>query len=474
MPELTEVQNKDVKEIEEKVIEPMTLEQLYERIDTDDKFRAEYFECDGEAEKEKAFFRKYTAGTKKTGDDEVVDDDEMIDDLPKEDAGKPDKGDGALLADTSRRIGSLEAKAKMDADALAAEKKRVDELQAKLDAATKVKADAAASDVKEPEAKDFKIEIPEVPDDFDISDDNAPEVVRKMAKGMKDLVAYSQTLTAKNDALSKRFEATAKELKEAKEAAGKATAEVSDVKSVVESAQSSLDAKRRVETEFETLDKFAGLHKDVFGLERGIEEVEVDYVAFVEDVKRIAGVKGDLYAKDKDGNPTNRFTDDVRTVINAVGNPKSMYGKQLREKCKTEKVEAPKDLENLRRLYAVRGIRQERFARNSTTGQMENIPLEDALDFYLSKNKGLREEVREKDRNDGRKAHAEAVSTEGFARETDPTSGPSKIDLAKVPDAKLHQIAAKGPNERTEEEKEIMRASMRVRGMAEEEIEMLV
>jgi len=110
----------------------------------------------------------------------------------------------------------------------------------------------------------------------------------------------------------------------------------------------------------------------IFKTKKPVAEVEKEYVAFVDNLAKINGIK-EIY------DAAGRFMPAVSTLINQYFDQNSADGKTLRTVMDAVKAMPPEDIQSLFRIYNVRKVRNTYRKPNPVTHAVEPLPYEEAF-----------------------------------------------------------------------------------------------
>jgi len=199
---------------------------------------------------------------------------------------------------------------------------------------------------QKPAERPKRPEIPEIADDDDLIPEEGQAKVKKALKALRDSVGYSEALEK----------------------------EIDDLKTTVGDLQKSVGARSaqaQPSSEFSAIDRFAARHADKIGSSRKFEEMQQDFIGFMEDLRAVSGTRAPLYAANGGWSP------EVQQQY-ALFHEDSEAGKALKSRCAERGIALPKDFDALNRLYRIRQIQQTHFEQG-TDGTPVPISLEKSL-----------------------------------------------------------------------------------------------
>lgn len=239
---------------------------------------------------------------------------------------------------------------------------------------------------------------------------------------------------------------------------------IEEIKTSTETEHAKSQRQNQIDTEFDEIDRLRK-RNEVFEYKRSIEDIENDYMEFLENLKIAADVKEPVL--DKNGN----FSPEIAGAVSTYNDEKK--GEDLRKKCESKGIKLPDDFKELNTVYGIRKIRNEMAERDPATGEYKPISYERAFKLYQSENTSL-EDIKLQERKAGHEAYEKAVNkSKDFAKETPPASGAPPFDISKYTQPQLEtmvrELVAKG-EQRTEPETITLKEILKAAQMSEKEI----
>lgn len=426
---------KDIIVVNDKEFEFKTAKDMEKFFDENPKLRDEFLQDSN------AFIDKY----KKQAESAVEEDEEKAEKAEEKESEKKEKEeiDGQKVFEEKitafeKDIGNLSNENKEL-------KNQIKELMAKKE------------ETKLPPKEEKKIEkiiipvVPEIPDEDLISEE-----------GQQKYKAYIKAVKAQNEALVKKIEMIENGFKEHEER----------IESISEKAES-IEFKDKksdlISDEFDEIDKMRKANKLVFGEDFGrkTKAIEDDYIAFIEELGKTAGIKESLYKAD------GTFSDAHIKALDLYYDEKSERGKELRSKC--EKIKLPEDIGILEKIYEIRNLRNAESPKDGNGNITWNMPYNTAADLYKARNPKVFEQKKLDEKIEAQKAKERAKEKlNDHAKETPTSEGANIFTDGKITQAEMDKIVQKLPNDRTKEEKDLLKQFFRAGNVPEEEITVLV
>ena len=193
-----------------------------------------------------------------------------------------------------------------------------------------------------------KIAIPEIPDDVDLFDPEQQKVLVGTLKALRD-----QNIALSSEITQMRSTPPAPQPQ-------------------VAPAPQAIGLPDEVKSEYNqiSLMQMNPEYKEVFSTKVPIEELERQYVAWVESLAKINGLTEIYDAK-------GRFVPRVSTLISQYLDPSSADGGKLRTVAEQSGAKPPEDISTLSRIYAVRNVRNQ-YSRRDESGVVVSISYEEA------------------------------------------------------------------------------------------------
>jgi len=276
--------------------------------------------------------------------------------------------------------------------------------------AYKKKKDAA------PAAKPVEVALPADLENLDLLD---PDAQKKVMDTLKQFSAALKSTQEQNQALKSELDGLKTDVTSANERTNARETEES--------------LRNKVASDLSEIDTIRRQNPDLFVSQRPYEAIQGDYVAFVDDLCLIAGVKGPV--RDDKG----EFTPEARAAYALYHDAEK--GKELKEKCDKEGVALPEDFADMMRMHEIRT--QKVRIINSATGRIEEhpLPLEDAVKQYKKQNELSPDKARLEGVKKGHDAYNKAVEKRAqFAKEIRASQGASPVDLSAVTAAEVRDM----------------------------------
>lgn len=247
--------------------------------------------------------------------------------------------------------------------------------------------------------------------------------------------------------LAKTVEAMAEKIKTLETPAAPAK----ETEAKVETAE---DAEYR--KEYAEIDSFLSWKKDEFGTVAPMELMESDYLDFVGNLAKTAGIDGPI--QDKDG----AFTPKVQQAMKTYLDVDSDQGKEARKAMAANNMPLLDEgqYNTLSKVYKVRELKTQL-----------GVPYEVALELFNARNRPSEDELKLQGNIEGHKQMAKAKSNrEQFVKQTPTTSEGGDTEILNMPVAQFNKLMARDPKEWTDQEKHTIKSIYKQNGVPDEEI----
>jgi hypothetical protein len=314
------------------------------------------------------------------------------------------------------------------------------------------------------EVKTVDIVIPEIPALPDIPSGEDAFDEEKMANYKKLLSDRDAAISSANEARIKL--AALENKKEIERVKSELRGEIDSVKRVQQSEITNNSQKTAVKNEYAEIEDFRKRYPDMFSGDRTIQEIEGDFIKYMEDIALISGINGGIYKDDG-----RSIRDDVRTAVQLHQDASNKDGEDLRVRATERGISVPADMDVLNKVYAVRGIRKQYGARNES-GEFIPIDWDAALAIAKTQNNSL---LVENDKFQSQvemqnKREKAIQNRKSFAQETKVGEGQGQLDIANFPMQQFNALMAKDSKSWSETEKDTLRQIAKHFNMRPEEL----
>lgn len=300
----------------------------------------------------------------------------------------------------------------------------------KVDAKTEIKADFP------------DIEIPDIISGEDVPDREFGDKMVKIVNAVKALKEQNAGLRKELTDMDNRYNTKITEVEYKADVANKHS-------EIVDGGNS----------EYSSIDRFRKRYNDIVGYSRPIAEIEADYVQFMDDLAKVAGVKK-VY---KDG--TSLYSDEMNAAYTAYVNNNTDYGKAINVACEERQIALPADKDQLFLIYDIKEIK-DLYKKGD-----KPLDYDEAFKLYKMEKGGSLDNIIENQKAEKVKKMAKAEENLNQAAiETPANGGADMIDIAKIPREQITAIAGKTPNERSESDKKLFGNYLKHMGFSEVEI----
>lgn len=114
-----------------------------------------------------------------------------------------------------------------------------------------------------------------------------------------------------------------------------------------------------------------------FSSKRGIDEINTDYIRFLQGLRLIGGVKEEIHQADG-----HTFTLGIQDAYRKYHNP--VMGKELRDKMDAQGVKLPQDFDDLVAVMAIRDIAQNNYKKVPGSDKLVQYTLQESYEKYMA------------------------------------------------------------------------------------------
>lgn len=243
------------------------------------------------------------------------------------------------------------------------------------------------------------------------------------------------------------------------------TGELGKVKQTQDIEKATSSRKDSVLNEYTEIDSFRSRNPEVLGGDRSIQEIESDFIKYMEDLALAAGINGGIYKEDG-----RTLREEIRRAVQMHQDDSIKEGEQLRNNATDRGIKAPEDLDVLNKIYTIRAIRKQYGSRDAA-GNFVPMDWDDAFVLAKKNHPELTAENKFQSQVETENKRNKAIENrKGFARETKVGAGQGQLDVSNFPTQQFDALMAKNSSDWTETEKESLRAIARHFNMRPEEI----
>lgn len=242
--------------------------------------------------------------------------------------------------------------------------------------------------------------------------------------------------------------------------------EIDGLKQEQQSKTSFDNQKVAVKNEYSEIEDFRKRYPSIFAGDRTVQEIEGDFIKYMEDIALVSGINGGIYKDDG-----RSIRDEVRNAIQIHQDITNKDGEELRSRATERGISVPGDMDVLNRVYAVRGIRKQ-YGTRSDSGEFIPIDWDAALAIAKTqKNPLLIEDEKFQSQVEMQNKRDKAIQNrKSFANETKVGEGQGHLDIANFPMQQFNALMSKDSKSWSETEKDTLRQIAKHFNMKPEEL----
>ena len=314
------------------------------------------------------------------------------------------------------------------------------------------------------EVKKVEVVVPEVPKLPEMPSGEDAFDEEKVANYKKLLSERETAISAANEAKIKL--AALENRQEIDRVRAELRGEIDSVKQAQQSKDSFDSQKVAVKNEYSEIEDFRKRYPSIFAGDRTVQEIEGDFIKYMEDIALVSGINGGIYKDDG-----RSIRDEVRNAIQVHQDISNKDGEDLRARASERGISVPSDMDVLNRVYAVRGIRKQ-YGTRSDSGEFIPIDWDAALAIAKTqKNPLLIEDEKFQSQVEMQNKRDKAIQNrKSFANETKVGEGQGHLDIANFPMQQFNALMSKDSKSWSETEKDTLRQIAKHFNMKPEEL----